>query len=169
MDWNKIGALGTIGALLIAVATLCIDLSKNNFNPWSPVLIAAVGACLFYSVILWNRLQQVRRLPFLVLLSECDLVLGEYRKMAFDYPDKCRFPLAGSSVPDYGEIWEYHHVRLSTLKQQLFSFLFAARTVFEARGIKNYPGPFKADGTLMIVDLIAQLEALGTALKERAL
>jgi len=160
MDWTKIGALGTIGCLVLALITLCLQLANNRFNPWVPLVIVGIGGTLLYSLVLWQKLQRLKRLPFRMLWSDCQLILSSYRKLAFDYPADARLPLNNASWPQYGDVWKYQHVALYHLKLELFEFLYIADMAYKARDIKSHPGPFDVDAGTMIVDLISVLEAL---------
>jgi hypothetical protein len=167
MDWTKIGALANIGCLVVAVVTLGVSLHGGNVSLLIPMLIAAVGGFICYSVVLWKKYQRLMRLPFRILVNECDRILGDYKKLAFDFPKEARLPLHPASVPNYGAVWEFHDALVYGYKSRLFEFLFRTHQVYEAHGITNYPGPFKSDANWVIIDLIDSLEALDRDLEKR--
>lgn len=103
MDWNKIGSLGTLGCLAVAIAALVVETTKPDVKTWVWLLllcIAALGLAAVFVVSVWKKYRALRTLPFRILFADCNMLLSEYRRLAFDHPDTARLPLHPSSYPE---------------------------------------------------------------------
>jgi hypothetical protein len=89
MDWNRIGALASVGCLIVAIVGLAIEVTKPGAGPWLGQLllgIAFLGVALFSAIRLWLQYRKTRELPFRLLSAECKWILDRYKRLAFDYP-----------------------------------------------------------------------------------
>lgn len=109
----------------------------------------------------------MRALPFRILWGQCDEILGEYRKLAFDFPQVARLPLNRASKPEFGAVWDYPHVTMHRLKYELYNLLFYADMAWE--GKEYQPSSLlQEEQTLVIVDLISGLERLLVGLRKKS-
>lgn len=171
MDWNKVTALGTLGLLLVAIIALIPQFGSAG-NRWPvPLLLIAVflGVLFGPGIRAWKRFTKMRTLPFRMLASQCDRILGAYRKLAFDFRDVARLPLNSASTPEFGAVWDYPHLTMLRLKWELYSLLYCADTAWEDMGREWKPSSIlQNQQTLVIVDLISGLESLLVALDKKS-
>ena len=142
MDWTKIGAIAGIAALIVAIAALIVEVTKPDVRPFvGPILLvlAIAGVLVFLGAPGLRNFSRRSRLPFELLLDECESILDEYRKLAFDYAEASRLPLNTASWPKHGEIWLYEHVQMVIVRTRLFDFLVSADQVWTARELKTPP------------------------------
>lgn len=118
----------------------------------------------------YSRLEELHEdadLPFRILWGQCDEILGEYRKLAFDFPQVARLPLNRASKPEFGAVWDYPHVTMHRLKYELYNLLFYADMAWE--GKEYQPSSLlQEEQTLVIVDLIRGLERLLVGLRKKS-
>ena len=89
----------------------------------------------------------------------CNDALRLYKHLDHDYREQVRYPLNKSSIPPYGETWDYVHVELVTLKSQLDIIVIAARAQWEMRGWEqSHVDLFDLNQSTKMLDLISALE-----------
>jgi hypothetical protein len=169
MDWNKASALGTFACLVVAIIALILQAGSVD-NRWAvPLLLIAalLGVVLLAGIRAWKSFTKMRTLPLRILGSQCGHILGEYRKLAFDFPEVARLPLNRASRPEFGDVWDHTHITMFRLKYELYSLLFCADMAWEGRDYKP-SSLLQEEQTLVIVDLISGLERLLVALDEKS-
>jgi hypothetical protein len=126
MDWNKIGALASVGCFLLGCFAWYDAHQKTLETPAVPPLILVFGGCFIVAGVLnlaAARLQFTKRDRSAGGAAGSDLVLKAiwetirihsrvYKDLAFTYPDKSRYPLNHSSWPNFGSPWEHLNAAL---------------------------------------------------------